>query len=178
MPRGSQSRARDCDPQRGRGPERLKECAGRKGGGGWGGLHAHRNAARHVDDLNAEGEWAAKTVKRAPQQSAQPPVRRLLGPASAPPHATTRHHTERRPQRPTERSDPTQHAKGRTGDCPGPRKGTATQRNVTRGEGGAVVCEVGGGGGCGGEPSGPYVTSPPPRPCATRQSQRVVGSGP
>ena len=28
---------------------------------------------------------------------------------------------------------PTQHAKGRTGDCPGPRKGTATQRNITRG---------------------------------------------
>ena len=32
-----------------------------------------------------------------------------------------------------ERSDPTQHAKGRTGDCPGPRKETATRRNVTRG---------------------------------------------
>ena len=32
-----------------------------------------------------------------------------------------------------ERSDPTQHAKGRTGDCPGPRKETTTRRNVTRG---------------------------------------------
>ena len=31
---------------------------------------------------------------------------------------------------------PTQHAKGRTGDCSGPRKGTATRRNVTRGGGG------------------------------------------
>ena len=26
-----------------------------------------------------------------------------------------------------------QHAKGRTGDCPGPRKETATQQNVTQG---------------------------------------------
>ena len=33
-------------------------------------------------------------------------------------------------------SDPTQHAKGRTGDRPGPRKETATRRNVTRGGGG------------------------------------------
>ena len=39
------------------------------------------------------------------------------------------------PQRPTERSDPTQHAKVRTGDCPGPRKETETRRNVTRGGG-------------------------------------------
>ena len=47
-----------------------------------------------------------------------------------------RHQQEHRPQRPTERSDPTQHAKGRTGDCPGPRKETTTGRNVTRGGGG------------------------------------------
>ena len=40
---------------------------------------------------------------------------------------------EHRPQWPTEHSDPTQHAKGRTGDCPGPRKETTTQRNVTQG---------------------------------------------
>ena len=44
-----------------------------------------------------------------------------------------RHQREHRPQRPTERSDPTQHAKGRTGDCPGPRKGATTRRNVTQG---------------------------------------------
>ena len=37
--------------------------------------------------------------------------------------------------RKTERSDPTQHAKGRTGDCPGPCKGATTRRNVTRGGG-------------------------------------------
>ena len=40
---------------------------------------------------------------------------------------------EHRPQRPTESSDPTQHAKGRTGDRPGPRKGATTRRNVTQG---------------------------------------------
>ena len=94
------------------------------------------------------GGGAAKTVKRPLQQPAQPPIRQLLGAAdvqtahpatssTAPAHrplgcanAETQEH---RPQRPTERSDPTQHAKGRTGDCPGPRKGTTTRRNVTRG---------------------------------------------
>ena len=49
------------------------------------------------------------------------------------PRTRKRHQREHRPQRPTERSDPTQHAKGRTGDRPGPRKGTTTRRNVTRG---------------------------------------------
>ena len=45
-----------------------------------------------------------------------------------------RHQQEHRPQRPSERSDPTQHAKGRTDDCPGPHKETATRQNVTQGE--------------------------------------------
>ena len=49
-----------------------------------------------------------------------------------------RHQQEHRPQRPTERSDPTQHAKGRTGDCPGPRKGATTRRTVTWGGGGGL----------------------------------------
>ena len=52
------------------------------------------------------------------------------------PRTRKRHRQEHRPQRPTERSDPTQHAKGRPGDCPGPRKGATTRRNVTRGGGG------------------------------------------
>ena len=43
------------------------------------------------------------------------------------------HQQEHRPQRPTESSDPTQHAKGRTGNCPGPRKETTSTRNVTQG---------------------------------------------
>ena len=49
------------------------------------------------------------------------------------PQTRKRHRQEHRPQRPTERSDPTQHAKGRTGDCRGPRKETTTRRNVTQG---------------------------------------------
>ena len=47
------------------------------------------------------------------------------------PRTRKRHQQEHRPQRPTERSDPTQHAKGRTGDCPGPCKETTTRRHVT-----------------------------------------------
>ena len=41
-----------------------------------------------------------------------------------------RHQQEHRPQWPPEHSDPTEHAKGRTGDCPGPRKETATRRTT------------------------------------------------
>ena len=51
------------------------------------------------------------------------------------PRTRKRHPQGHRPQRPTESNDPTQHAKGRTGDCPGPRKETTTRRNVTRGGG-------------------------------------------
>ena len=51
------------------------------------------------------------------------------------PRTLKRHQQEHRPQRPTESSDPTQHAKGRTGDCPGPCKETTTRRNVTQGGG-------------------------------------------
>ena len=51
------------------------------------------------------------------------------------PRTRKRHQQEHRPQRPTESSDPTQHAKGRTGDRPGPRKGAITRRNVTQGGG-------------------------------------------
>ena len=90
---------------------RLAKCCG----GWWGG----GGAARHVvDDLNAEGEWAATTVKRPPQQPAQPPVPQLLGLADA---ATT----PQKEQRPSEHSAPTQRTKGRPGDCPGPCAETA-----------------------------------------------------
>ena len=51
------------------------------------------------------------------------------------PRTRKRHQQEHRPQRPTESSDPTQHAKGRTVDRPGPRKGATTRRNVTQGGG-------------------------------------------
>ena len=71
------------------------------------------------------------------------------------PRTRKRHQQEHRPQRPTERSDPTQHAKGRTGDCPGPRKGATTRRNVTQGAGPPP-------------PPPPFKRS---RACRTRQGQ-------
>ena len=52
------------------------------------------------------------------------------------PRTWKRHQQEHRPQRSTESSDPTQHVKGGTGDCPGPRKETTSRRNVPRGGGG------------------------------------------
>ena len=92
------------------------------------------------------GVWTAKTVKRTPQQPAQPQYanywapltrKRHILPHPAQPQHTNhwaprmrkRHQQEHRPQRPTESSDPTQHAKGRRGDCPGPLKETTTRRN-------------------------------------------------
>ena len=58
------------------------------------------------------------------------------------PRMRKRHQQEHRPQRPTECSNPTQHAKGRTGDCPGPCKGTPTRRNVRQGGGGGFSVHV------------------------------------
>ena len=109
--------------------------------------HSEAGYGRPVD----RGAWTAKTAKRPRQQPAHPQYanywaplmrKRHTMPHSAQPQHTNdgalrtrkRHQQEHRPQRPTERSDPTQHAKGRTGDCPGPRKGTTTRRNVTQGE--------------------------------------------
>ena len=63
------------------------------------------------------GEWAAKTEKRPPQQPAQ-----LQCANHWAQRTRKRHHKEHWSQWLTERSDPMQHAKGRTGDCPGPRK--------------------------------------------------------
>ena len=94
--------------------------------------------------------WTANTVKRPRQQPAHPQYanywapltrKRHTMPHSAQsqhanywaPRTRKRHQQEHRPQRPTESSDPTQHAKGRTGDRPGPRKGATTRRNVTQG---------------------------------------------
>ena len=108
----------------------------------------HREAGygRPVD----RSVWTAKTVKRPRQQPAHPQYanywapltrKRHTMPHSAQPQHTNywaprtrkRHQQEHRPQRSTESSDPTQHAKGRTGDRPGPRKGATTRRNVTQG---------------------------------------------
>ena len=73
--------------------------------------------------------WAPLTRKRhIPPHPAQPQHTNDRAPRTR-----KRHQQEHRPQRPTESSDPTQHAKGRTGDCPGPRKGATTRRSVTQG---------------------------------------------
>ena len=109
--------------------------------------HSEAGYGRPVD----RGVWTANTVKRPPQQPAHSQYanywapltrKRYIPPHPAQPRHTNhwapqtrkRHQQEQRPQRPTERSDPTQHAKGRTGDCPGPRKGATTRRNVTQGD--------------------------------------------
>ena len=111
--------------------------------------HSEAGYGQPVD----RGAWTAKTVKRPRQQPAHPQCANYWAPLTRkrhiPPHAAQPQHTnywapqtrkrhlqEHRPQRPTERSNPTQHAKGRTGDRPGPRKGTTTRRNVTQGGGG------------------------------------------
>ena len=109
--------------------------------------HSEAGYGRPVD----RGAWTAKTVKRPahPQNAnywAPLTCKRHTMPHSAQPQRTNywaprtrkRHQQEHRPQRPTERSDPTQHAKGRAGDRPGPRKGTTTRRNVTPGGGGGL----------------------------------------
>ena len=73
--------------------------------------------------------WAPLTRKRhTPPHSAQPRHTNYWAPRTR-----KQHQQEHRAQRPGERSDPTQHAEGRTGDCPGPRKETTTRRNVTQG---------------------------------------------
>ena len=114
--------------------------------------HSEAGYGRPVD----RGVWTAKTVKRPRQQPAHPqyanywaPLTRkrhtMPHPAQAQhtnywaPRTRKRHRQEHWPQRPTERSDPTQYAKGRTGDCPGPRQETTTRHTVTQG-GGAGCC--------------------------------------
>ena len=108
--------------------------------------HSEAGYGRPVD----RGAWATKTVKRPRQQPAHPQYANYWAPLtrkqhtmphSAQPQHTNywaprtrkRHQQEHRPQRLTERSNPTQHAKGRTGDCPRLCKGTTTRWNVTQG---------------------------------------------
>ena len=92
---------------------------GHGGGGGGGNQH----------NLQYANDWAPLTRKRhILPHPAQPRHTNHWAPRTR-----KRHRQEHRPQRPTERSDPTQHAKGRPGDCPGPRKETTTGRNVTHG---------------------------------------------
>ena len=141
------------EPIRGRPTVRQKRTYGGRPGqrveeqGTWAAQkHSEAGYGRPVD----RGVWTAKTVKRPRQQPAHPQYanywapltrKRHTMPHSAQsqhtnywaPRTRKRHQQEHRPQRPTESSDPTQHAKGRTGDRPGPRKGATTRRNVTQG---------------------------------------------
>ena len=113
--------------------------------------HSEAGYGRPVD----RGAWTTKTVKQTRQQPAHPQYanywapltrKRHTMPHPAQPQHTSRwaprtwkrHQQEHRPQWPTESSDPTQHAKGRTGDRPGPRNETTPQRNVKRG-GGSIL---------------------------------------
>ena len=134
--------------------ERAIHTADVAGGGG----------GRHVVDCRDAGRrgrqsWAAGARKRGEAWGGRPECGGASGqqkPSNDPhtnhpsnqhnprcarywaPRTRKRHQQEHRPQWPTERSDPTQHAKGRAGDCPGPRKGATTGRNVTQGGGGGL----------------------------------------
>ena len=124
--------------------------------GGRGGSRTQNDSEAGYGRPVDRGAWAAKTVKRPRQQPAHPQYanywapltrKRHTMPHPAQPQHTKywalrtrkRHQQEHQPQRPTESSDPTQHAKGRTGDCLGPRKGAITRRNVTQGGGGGAL---------------------------------------
>ena len=119
--------------------------------GTWGSLtRKHREAG--CGGPEDGGVWTAKTVKTTPTTNT-PQYANYWAPLTCKwhtmphpaqpqhtnhwaPRTRKRHQQEHRPQRPTASSNPTQHAKGRTGDCPGPRKGATTRRNVTPGGGG------------------------------------------
>ena len=146
------------EPIRGRPTVRGKRTYGGRPGqrveeqGTWAAQkHSEAGYGRPVD----RGVWTAKTVKQPRQQPAHPQYanywapltrKRHTMPHSAQsqhtnywaPRTRKRHQQELWPQRPTESSDPTQRAKGRTGDRPGPRKGATTRRNVTQGGGGGA----------------------------------------
>ena len=111
----------------------------------------HRNTARQaIDGLWTEVCGQQKQSNDPRQQPAHPQYanywaqltrKRRTTPHSAQPQHTNywaprtqkRHQQEHRPQRPTESSDATQHAKGTTGDRPGPRKGATTDGMSHRG---------------------------------------------
>ena len=100
--------------RRGQPPGRAPVSSSTGGGGAnyWAPLTRKRHTMPHSAQSQHANHWAPRMRKR--------------------------HQQEHWPQRPTESSDPTQHAKGRTGDRPGPRKGATTRRNVTQGGGGGL----------------------------------------
>ena len=119
-------------------PQNSSKCVSWDPGGGRGG-----GGAQYAN------YWAPLTRKRhIPPHPAQPQHTNYWAPRTR-----KRHQQEHRPQWPTDSSDPTQHAKGRPGDRPGPRKETTTRRNVTQG-----------GFGPGTGPPSPPLPRPPPSP--------------
>ena len=70
-----------------------------------------------MGDRNAEGSGQQKLSNDPRNNQHNPQCANCWAPL-----ARKRHHKAHR--LPLERSDPTQHAKGRTGDCPGPHKET------------------------------------------------------
>ena len=93
-------------------------------------LHRGQGGGGHQHNPQYANYCAPLPHKRHPLQPAQPQHTNNWAPRTR-----KRHQREHRPQRPTERSDPTQHAKGRAGDCTGPRNEAATRRHVTGGGG-------------------------------------------
>ena len=113
--------------------------------------HSEAGYGRPVDRC----AWTAKTVKQPWQQPAQPQYANYWAPLTRKRHTMPhpaqplhtnhwaartrkRHQQEHRPQRPTESSNPTQHAKGRPGDYPGPAKKQQPDGMSHRGGGGAL----------------------------------------
>ena len=126
-PPGAVASGRRCARIRGT-ARKIGPAEGGGGGGGGGTVKRPRQQPAHPQYANY---WAPLTRKRHTMpHSAQPQHTNHWAPRTR-----KRHQQEHRPQRPTESSDPTQHAKGRTGDRPGPRKGATTRRNVTQGGG-------------------------------------------
>ena len=109
-----------------------------RAGGGWteacGQQKQSNDPGNNQHNPQYANYWAPLMHKRhIPPHPAQPRHTNRRAPRTR-----KRHQQEHRPQRPTERSDPTQHAKGRTGDCPGPRRETTTRLHVTQGGGGWI----------------------------------------
>ena len=140
-------------------------CCG--GGGGGGTAKTVKRPGNNQHNPQYADYWAPLTRKwHTMPHSAEPQHTNYWAPRTR-----KRHQQEHRPQRPTERSDPTQHAEGRTGDCPGPRKETATQRIGTQGVGGGTAFKGWWGGGDRGPVGGLFR----PGPLRRRHTTTSVG---
>ena len=114
-----------------------------RGGGGVNGAPGTRKRGEACGGRPERGGGVgSRTRETTPATTSTTPSAPATGPRAT--AATTPQGTPAAapPQRPSH-SDPTRHAKGRTGDCPGPRKETATRRNVPRGARGCIKASVG-----------------------------------